>query len=282
MRMRQALVWILSAAPLTACLSENVDSGAAKGPQRTSLTAIALPPGQCPTGSAECFELCGSPSCALPDGAIPPNLGTPVIYQADGRTTANPCDAVEQESLAVREASCAPCHGSSSAGFASLNFILDDAKLVASASSYQDDAGKPKRLVIPGDPEHSWIYQRIMSRQMPPANPSSYIGPEAGSGVVTPSAADISILYGWILNCVAGADGGAYAASYYGGNYGASGDGAVGTGLGDGASANSGGSSGGSGSSGSSSGSSSGDGSVVDAGSADGGASVRDGGRFGG
>ena len=52
---------------------------------------------------------------------------------------------------------------------------------------------------------------------MPPANPSGLVGPKAGAAVVTPSAADVSVLYGWILNCVQGADGGAYATSYYGG-----------------------------------------------------------------
>jgi hypothetical protein len=75
-------------------------------------------------------------------------------------------------------------------------------------------------FVVPGNPGASAVYSRIAAGQMPPANPTMYLGPEAGAAVVFPTPSDLSVLYGWILNCVQGTDGGAYASSYYGGTLG--------------------------------------------------------------
>jgi hypothetical protein len=222
---RQALVLFLSVVPFAACFDESVDPGAADGllGRLLSSNSTAPPPsGQCATGSAECFALCGSPSCADLDGLLPPNLGTPVIYQADGSTTTNPCAQIEQESMTIRERSCAPCHTSSVSGTA-LTFILTDSKLVTSPGPLLNDSGKPEPFVVPGDPADSIIYKFVVTGQMPPANPSDIIGQTAAATLVTPSQADISVLYSWILNCVPGTDGGAYGASYYGGNYGPAG-----------------------------------------------------------
>jgi hypothetical protein len=134
---------------------------------------------------------------------------------------ADPCGSIEQESLAIRERSCAACHGSSP-GLGAFNYVLDDAKLVVSSShSYTNDAGMFKRLVVPGDPENSWVYQRIAAStyptKMPPSNASQLIGSAARATFVALNASDISVLYEWILSCL-GVDGRAARAAVEGGN----------------------------------------------------------------
>jgi hypothetical protein len=147
---------------------------------------------------------CTSPPCACPP---PPSSCT------DPATSAGACGSIEQQSLAIRQRSCAACHGPPPApGPGAFNFVLDDARLVASHSNnYTNDAGMLRRLVIPGDPEDSWLYQRITApigsvERMPPLNAAQFIGPAAAASLVVPTASDISVLYEWILSCL-GVDG---------------------------------------------------------------------------
>src|SRR5579859_926702 len=201
----------------SACQPLDWSSASGNAQQGTNL----LDPNQCITGSPQCFALCGAPSCALPDSAIPPELATPVIYNADGSTTANACDAVEQESMVILQRSCAPCHElpQQLGGF---DYVLDDAKLTTSTSaSYKNNAGMLWPMVAAGEPSQSWIYERIVNGQMPPAQDvaQNLIGSQAAANLVRPSAADESVLYSWIL-CL-GADGGnPYAGNYAGATYG--------------------------------------------------------------
>ena len=44
---------------------------------------------QCTNGSAQCFTLCGSPECALPDASLPPVLDHPVIWYQPGGAVNN-------------------------------------------------------------------------------------------------------------------------------------------------------------------------------------------------
>jgi hypothetical protein len=79
--------------------------------------------------------------------------------------------------------------------------------------------GAPAPYVVPGNPGASFLYQRVAAGSMPPPPSLSdnILGYEAGTGLTYPAPSDITILYAWILNCVTGTDGGAYASSSYGG-----------------------------------------------------------------
>jgi hypothetical protein len=151
------------------------------------------------------WEVCQSPSCDSADGAVPVLLETPVIYLADGSTTTDPCDDVEQRSLAIRTAYCAGCHAAP-ASQAGLGFILDDVKLTTafSQTAVLPDGG-PQRLVVPGEPYASRLYQRVAAglsgsaAGMPPAAQPGY------PTLPRPSVSELSVLYGWIVACVPGA-----------------------------------------------------------------------------
>jgi hypothetical protein len=139
----------------------------------------------------------------------------------------DPCVTINDASLVIRQRSCAACHGALPApGFSHFNYVLDDMTL----ANHPDNAADGKIMVIPGDPEHSFVYQRIVtglagvgSMGMPP-DPStlqSLLGATAAkTAVVYPTAADVSVLYAWILNCMPGADANAYQNSYGSGSFG--------------------------------------------------------------
>ncbi|MDP8999415.1 MAG: hypothetical protein M3O46_04825 [Myxococcota bacterium] len=223
--------------PFAVVSCQNLDTGASNG---ETLSVDAGTPGdhggmlspqargliQCDAGSPECFALCGSPSCALLDAAIPPELASPVFYLPDGAAVKDPCLAVAADSIEVRQKSCVPCHeGSQRLG--GFDYVLDDTKLSGSASNVAtDDAGMHLKMLVPGDPEQSFVYQRVMLGQMPPpmSAASSIIGPTAAKKLVYPSAADETVLYAWIM-CLGGADGGPYAGNYAGPIYGPTVDG---------------------------------------------------------
>jgi hypothetical protein len=137
------------------------------------------------------------------------------------------CDDVEQAAMAVRQTYCASCH-QAPADQAGLDFIMDDARLgTALSQEATDDAGQPERLLVPGDPAHSWLYVRAAQGMgggqggMPPLTMAGY------PTIPRPSSADLSVLYAWIVQCAPGADGGGYA--FFGGDYAPGGDAAVGT-----------------------------------------------------
>lgn len=192
-------------------------------------------PTQCALDSPECFYLCGSPLCALGNDPVNPDAGAPIpaasatppIFlgstdtqiQGDGGTTPDPCVQIESQAVLIRSRSCAPCHqtqGSSTKVGCEcpLSYILDDQQIATNSSPA---TGIP--YILPGQPEGSYIYQRIQGNTMPPS-PSiaeGLIGVEAGAAIVYPTPEDQSVLYEWIQNCVVGADGGAYSSSAYGG-----------------------------------------------------------------
>jgi hypothetical protein len=197
-------------------------------------------PTQCTLDSPECFYLCGSPLCALGNDPANPDAGAPIpqavavppIYlgsggvvggDADGATTTDPCVQIEAESETIRQRSCAPCHEGPSgmpptACNCGLTYILDDTSLTTGSTSMSSYLPGPDgglaTFIVPGDPGASAVYSRVAAGQMPPPNPTMYLGVEAGAAVVYPTPSELSVLYGWILNCVQGAEGGAYASSY--------------------------------------------------------------------
>jgi len=90
-----------------------------------------------------------------------------------------------------------------------------------------------KNMVVPGDPASSYVYQRIVtglhgtgSGGMPPdlSSVPLYVGTaayQANPNIVTyPTAADVSVLYEWILTCMPGANTTANQSSYGGGVHG--------------------------------------------------------------
>jgi mono/diheme cytochrome c family protein len=163
------------------------------------------------------WQLCQSPACDLPSGDIPYLDQTPLIYLPDGATTTDPCDDVEQASMAVRQTYCAQCH-QAPGGQGGLGFVLDDGQLTGALSqTATDDAGKPERLVIAGDPLHSLLYARVAqglsgsTSGMPPLTLAGY------TSIPRPTASDLSVLYAWIVACLPGTDGGAYSPG--GGDY---------------------------------------------------------------
>ncbi|MBV9945675.1 MAG: hypothetical protein JOZ69_02380 [Myxococcales bacterium] len=183
----------------------------------------------CPPNSALCYQLCGSPTCALPDNSLPPNLGTPPIMEPDGGLTPKPCEAIEAQSFEIRKRSCSMCHGANAVPSFDYTWVLDDHQLV---TNNQTAISKP--IVIPGDPVSSELYQRVQlgiiggSARGMPLNPTAaqQLDPSVAKSIVYPTSEDLSILYAWILNCVEGTDGGAYSSSYYGAYYGPDGGGA--------------------------------------------------------
>jgi hypothetical protein len=237
MRATKAALRALIAASVFLAGCQTYDRGAASGPQTAQTQHVggscpvgevcSTPADQCAYGSPECFYLCGSPSCALADAAIPPELTKPPIYLPDGAVTTDPCEAVREESLLIREQSCTPCHSGEppapSKGPEGLNYILDDGKLATSVSpDYRLPDGGGKPYVVPGDPLDSFIYQRVVAGEMPmPRNAvDGYIGAKAGASIVYPTPSDISVLYEWIRDCVPGANPTANSSNYYGGCFG--------------------------------------------------------------
>jgi Planctomycete cytochrome C len=186
-----------------ACLQE-LDTDAALDPARAA-------EGDGQGSDASSWQACQSPSCDNANGTIPFLQQTPPIYLVDGSTTQSPCTDVESASMQIRATYCGSCHGpTAGAGQGGFNSVLDDALLVTSPTG---NAQYP-HFVVPGNPYGSYLYVAIAAGQMPPA--STPPGP-------APSAADLSVLYAWILACFP--DAGGYVTG--GGDYGPGGDAGV-------------------------------------------------------
>jgi hypothetical protein len=121
----------------------------------------------------------------------------------NGQAT-DPCIKTQQESMQIRQTYCAGCHGS---GAATYDFVLDDKKLTCTPSlankTWSD--GTPKRFIVPGNPERSWLYLRA---RVGLADSQSVAGmpPPGGAGLdapLRPSISEIGILRAWIY-CLAG------------------------------------------------------------------------------
>jgi hypothetical protein len=199
------LTWAMLAAGCIQQLDPNASAGAA--PSSSNLSNLSS------------WQLCQSPSCDSPDGEVPVNLETPAIYLPNGTTTTSPCDDVEAQSIAIRQTYCAGCH-ESPAALGGFSFVLDDSQL---ASAFSQTAvlpdGGPQRLLIPGNPYASRLYQRVaagLSGSTAGMPPTAQVGYPV---IPRPSASDLSVLYAWIVRDCA-EDGGGYVIG--GGSYGPS------------------------------------------------------------
>jgi hypothetical protein len=121
------------------------------------------------------------------------------------------CDAIELESLFIRERSCVACHGGQFS-FGSFDYVLDDARLVKSFSSDTCPDGGLYRMVVPGDPTDSLVYERFvqmsegrhatMEDLAAGLRADASLGPDASLEIVWPTAADESMIFSWIVECL--------------------------------------------------------------------------------
>ncbi len=163
----------------------------------------------------------GAPSDASTQGVADsaPATDAPLGSSFDA---ADPCSQIEQLSLAIRQRSCAQCHGPSGPQI-DFDFVLDDNALATRP------VGLIGPLVIPRDPTDSDFYKRMVEglyftdpafAGTPMAAPNSFGMPPppgarqiAGStaaqdSIVSPTSEDLSVIYTWILICVPRSDGG--------------------------------------------------------------------------
>jgi hypothetical protein len=197
---RKLAVLAMTAAPLTGACFQSLDTNAANG----------TGPAPAAVQGTTTWQICQSPSCDLPNGEVPVNLTTPPVYLSDGTTTNDPCDQVRAESLQIRKTYCAGCH-ESPASMDGFSFVLDDARLATALSQTATNPdGTPQRLLVPGQPYTSRLYQRVAAglggtaAGMPPTALAGY------PSIPRPSVKDVSVLYAWIQACIAGADAGGY------------------------------------------------------------------------
>jgi formylglycine-generating enzyme required for sulfatase activity len=146
------------------------------------------------------------------DGASVSDDARPGVVVADASdldipvSPSDPCALIEQESLAIRTKYCAACHSPGTNPSAPFHNILDDqvlpdggggTLLTQTGALLDPTTGQYPLLVVPGDPDHSLLYERVAAGTMPP---------RAASGQqpnLLPTASDISILRSWIF-CLGG------------------------------------------------------------------------------
>jgi hypothetical protein len=80
----------------------------------------------------------------------------------------------------------------------SFQSILDFPTLVTAVSNTQrdTDTGEPVRLLVPGDPDGSRIYQRIAGGEMPPRRDATL------PSLPRPTVSDLSLIREWIESCL--------------------------------------------------------------------------------
>jgi hypothetical protein len=133
---------------------------------------------------------------AVSDAPVPTAIvdGTPMELP-DGGMADDPCMVTVDQARQIRETYCAACHAPP-AKMGGFDFVLDDAKLKSAVSSTVfDDAGKPLRFLVPGDPDRSRIYHRIVAGEMPPTQ-APPLPPNPA-----PTVSDLSVLRTWITAC---------------------------------------------------------------------------------
>ena len=75
-------------------------------------------------------------------------------------TTMDACEKTRRDKAEILTAFCASCHaGDAAVGLPPWNFVLDDDRLIKEVWTREGQAAQ--RFVIPGDPDHSALYQRM-------------------------------------------------------------------------------------------------------------------------
>lgn len=163
--------------------------------------------------ASSCFQKLDSNAAGQPaalsssDGGIVTDLDTPPIgyFGPNGEpaTSADACEATTAQATTILQTYCAACHGGASAGARQgqppFDYVLDVGRLEAAVSQTVMDpvSMKPARFLVPGDPDRSRIYMRIVRREMPP-RPIDV----SQQTLAAPSVSDISVLRTWITCCL--------------------------------------------------------------------------------
>jgi hypothetical protein len=128
---------------------------------------------------------------------------TPEIELPDGKTTTDPCVLTTKQAMEILTINCSNCHGGGTAGARQgqppFDYVLDVEKLkTARSATVPDPRGKEMgmRFLIPGDPENSRIYVRVLHGEMPPPPPLGL------PPIPIPTVSDMSVLYTWIASCM--------------------------------------------------------------------------------
>jgi hypothetical protein len=141
------------------------------------------------------------------DAAPPPTTATrtPSIeldFTEGKRTTTDPCIPNTDQAREILAVNCAGCHGGGAAamqGQPPFDCVLDVDKLktrVSDAVKDPRDPSKGMRFLIPGDPDNSRLYARILHDEMPPKLPFGL------REIPRPTISDISVLREWIQSCI--------------------------------------------------------------------------------
>ena len=130
-------------------------------------------------------------------------LETPPIELPDGTTTTEACDLITLQARSILETNCASCHGGASPGARQgqppFDCVLDFDKLKSVASTAVRDPRDPSRgmrFLVPGDPDNSRIYVRMVRAEMPPVPPLGL------DPIPLPSVSDLSLIRAWITSCM--------------------------------------------------------------------------------
>ena len=167
---RLALVILTSAALGAACqrLDPNLATGSPLGPAGTG--GLGIMPVEAGTGGTVSHPGTGG---ASGNGAV--------------------CSALRTQAYAILANNCAICHeapGSPAFYGGSFNFILELDKLTSSTSP-QSSTTLTLKYVVNGNPQGSYIFQRISNGSMPPVTRTQ-----------RPTPGDVDVLSQWITGCI--------------------------------------------------------------------------------
>jgi hypothetical protein len=130
---------------------------------------------------------------------------------SEGRTATYPCERTQFQlfneddeegtvPLGIFVQECSGCHGAGGNKVPGYDFILEVATLI-DPTTVSKGIVKGQRLVIPGDPDGSYLFQRMMNGEMPPpAGVPENTDPAPLNVPATP--AEASLVYEWIAHCL--------------------------------------------------------------------------------
>ena len=169
---------LLLCAPLASACFQPVDESATNG----TIAAGNAPPA--PTDPVTTTSVPDEPAGTLVDGTE--------VKEGSG------CGVTDDQAMDILNTSCAGCHTGSQpiSGIPELD-IMDLSGTKTGLAVGQGFAGKNIRYLIPGDPEKSLIYFRMVQGSMP--KPASDIN---AIQVRIPTPSDFSLLNAWIKLCI--------------------------------------------------------------------------------